>query len=79
MAIWHVAPVRFAPTIGALGVCEHIWPFSIRDIWATLLSPKWAETFVAQTPGDETSLPATNAYLGAHALSFAMTRRRSSV
>ena len=41
----------------ALGVCEHIWPFSLRDVWATLLSPKWAEIFVAQMAGDETSLP----------------------
>ena len=48
MAIWHVAPLRFAPSFGALGVCEHIWPFSLRDIWATLLlkflSPKWLVT-----------------------------------
>ena len=57
MAIWHVAPLRFAPAFRALGVCEHIWPFSRRDIWATLLSPKWAESFVAQMAGDETSLP----------------------
>ena len=57
MAIWHVAPLRFAPAFRALGVCEHIWPFSLRDIWATLLSPKWAEIFVAQMAGDETSLP----------------------
>ena len=32
-------------------------PFSLRDIWATLLLPKWAEIFVAQMAGDETSLP----------------------
>ena len=57
MAIWHVARLRFAPAFRALGVCEHIWPFSLRDIWATLLSPKWAEIFVAQMAGDETSLP----------------------
>ena len=25
MAIWHVAPLRFAHTFRALGVCEHIW------------------------------------------------------
>ena len=56
MAKWHVAPLRFAPAFKALGVCEHIWPFSLRDIWATLLSPKWAETFIAQMAGDETSL-----------------------
>ena len=43
MAIWHVAPLRFAPASRALEVCEHIWPFSLRNIWATLLSPKWAE------------------------------------
>ena len=24
MAIWHVAPLRFAPAFRALGVCEHI-------------------------------------------------------
>ena len=59
MAIWHVAPLRFAPAFRALGVCQHIWPFSLRDIWATLLSPKWAEFFVAQMAGDETSLPPT--------------------
>ena len=23
MAIWHVAPLRFAPVFRALGVCEH--------------------------------------------------------
>ena len=57
MAIWHVAPLRFAPAFRALGVCEHIWPYSVRDIWATLLSPKLAEMFVAQMAGDETSLP----------------------
>ena len=57
MAIWHVAPLRFAPAFRALGVCERIWPFSLRDIWATVLSPKWAEIFVAQMAGDETSLP----------------------
>ena len=57
MAAWHVAPLRFAPAFRALGVCEHIWPFSLRVIWATLLSPKWAEIFVAQMVGDETSLP----------------------
>ena len=57
MAIWHVAPLRFAPAFRTLGVCEHIWPFSLRDICATLLSPKWAEIFVAQMAGDETSLP----------------------
>ena len=45
--------LRFAPAFRALGVCEHIW----RDIWATLLSPKWAEIFVAQMAGDEMSLP----------------------
>ena len=56
MAIWHVAPFRFAPAFRSLGVCEHIWPFSLRDIWATLLSPKWA-IIVAQMAGDETSLP----------------------
>ena len=43
--------------LGALRTCEHIWPFSLRDIWATLLSPKWAEIFVAQMAGDERSLP----------------------
>ena len=42
--------------IRALGVCKHIWTFSLRDIWAKLLSPKWAEIFVAQMAGDETSL-----------------------
>ena len=26
MAIWHVAPLRFAPAFRELGVCEHIWP-----------------------------------------------------
>ena len=52
----HVAR-RFAPAFRALGVCEHIWPFSLRDIWVTLLSPNWAEIFVAQMAGDETSLP----------------------
>ena len=57
MAIWHVAPLRFAPAFRALGVCEHIWPFNRRDIWATLLSPKRAENFVAHMAGDETSLP----------------------
>ena len=57
MAIWHVAPLRFAPAFRALGVCEHIWPFSLRDIWAILLSPKWAEIFLAKIAGDETSLP----------------------
>ena len=25
MAIWHVAPLRFAPAFRALGVCEHSW------------------------------------------------------
>ena len=35
---------RFAPAFRALGVCEHIWPFSRQDIWATLLSPKWLVT-----------------------------------
>ena len=25
MAIWYVAPLRFAPAFRALGVCEHIW------------------------------------------------------
>ena len=59
MAIWHVAPFRFAPAFRALGVCEHIWPFSLRDISATLLTPKWAEIFVVQMAGDETSLPQT--------------------
>ena len=49
--------LRFTPAFRALGVCEHIWPFSLRDIWATLLSSKWAEIFVAQMAGDETSLP----------------------
>ena len=53
---WHVTPLRFARAFRALGVCEHIWPFSLQDIWATLLSPKWAEIFVAQMAGDETSL-----------------------
>ena len=48
---------RFAPAFRALGVCEHICPFSLRDIWATLLSPKWAEISVAQMVGDKTSLP----------------------
>ena len=48
---------RHAPAFRALGVCEHICPFTLRDIWATLLSPKWAENFVAQMVGDETSLP----------------------
>ena len=48
---------RFAPAFRALDVCEHNWPFSLRDVWATLLSPKWAEIFVAQMAGDETSLP----------------------
>ena len=48
---------RFAPAFRALGVCKHIWPFSLRGIWAILLSLKWAETFVAQMAGDETSLP----------------------
>ena len=48
---------RFAPVFRALGVSEHIWPFSLWDIWATLLSPKWAESFVAQMAGDATSLP----------------------
>ena len=51
---------RFAPAFRALGVCEHIWPFIVRDIWATLLSPKWAEIFVAQMAGDETTLPRRN-------------------
>ena len=45
--------LRFAPAFRALEVCEHI----LRDIWATLLSPKWAEIFVAQMAGDEMSLP----------------------
>ena len=49
--------LRFAPAFRALGVCEHMWPFSLRDIWATILSSKWAEIFVAQMAGDETSLP----------------------
>ena len=57
MAIRHVAPLRFAPAFMALGVCEQIWPFSLRDIWATILSPKWTEIFVTQMAGDETSLP----------------------
>ena len=57
MAIWHVAPLPFAPAFRALGVCEHIWPFSLRDIWATLLSKKRAEFFVAQMAGDDTFLP----------------------
>ena len=57
MVIWHVTPLRFAPALRALGVCDYIWPFSLRDVWATLLSPKWAEIFVAQMAGDETSLP----------------------
>ena len=56
MAKWHVAPLPFAPAFRALGLCEHIWPFSHWDIWATLLSPKWAEIFVAQMAGDEKSL-----------------------
>ena len=56
MAIWKVAPLRFAPAFRALGVCEHTWPFSLGDIWATLLSPKWVEVFVAQMAGDEMSL-----------------------
>ena len=48
---------RFAPAFRALGVCEHFWPFIVRDIWATLLSPKRTEIFVAQMAGDETTLP----------------------
>ena len=28
--------LRFASAFRALGVCEHIWPFSLQDIWATL-------------------------------------------
>ena len=55
-----IAPLRFAPAFRELGVSEHIWPFSLRDTWATLLSPKWAELFVAQMAGDETSLPRRN-------------------
>ena len=51
------SPFGTSPAFRALGECEHIWPFSLRDIWATLLSPKWAESFVAQMAGDETSLP----------------------
>ena len=51
MAIWHVAPLRFALAFKTLGVCEHICPFGLRDIWATLLSPKWAEILVAQMAG----------------------------
>ena len=57
MAIWHVAPLRFAPAFMALGVCEHIWPFNLREFWATLLSPKWAEIFVVQIVGDKTPAP----------------------
>ena len=57
MTIWHVAPLRVAPAFRELGVCEHFWPFSLRNISATLLSPKWAEIFVAQMAGDKTSLP----------------------
>ena len=56
MAIWHVAPLRFAPAFRALGVCEHLG----QDIWATILSPKWAEIFVAQMAGDKMSLPQDN-------------------
>ena len=37
---------RFAPAFRALGVCEHLCPFSLQDILATLLSPKWDEVFV---------------------------------
>ena len=62
-AIWHVAQLRFAPAFRALGVFEHFWPFSLRDIWATLLSPKWAEIFVSQMAGDETFLPLRFKYL----------------
>ena len=54
---WHVAPLRFVPAFRALGVCEQIWPFSLRDICATLLSSKRAENFVAQMAGNVTSLP----------------------
>ena len=25
MAIWHIAPLRFAPAFRALGVCDHSW------------------------------------------------------
>ena len=53
MAIWHVAPLRFAPANRALGVCEHICSFSLRDIWATLLSPKWAEIWVGGSRSKE--------------------------
>ena len=52
--------LRFAPAFRALGVCEHLWPFSLLDIWATLLSPKWAAIFVAGMAGGETLLPRLN-------------------
>ena len=51
------ASLRFAPAFRALWVCEHIWPFSLQDIWAKLMSAKWTEIFVAEMAGDETSLP----------------------
>ena len=40
MAIWHVAPLRFAPAFRALGVCEHchcplaVW-IVIADEWGS--------------------------------------------
>ena len=60
MARWHVAPLRFAPAFRALRVCEHTLP----EVWATLLSPKWAEIFVARLAGDEMSLPRELIYNG---------------
>ena len=53
-------PLSFRPEKFDLFTATHLIPrspFSLRDIWATLMSPKWAEIFVAQMAGDETSLP----------------------
>ena len=57
----HIAG-SFAPAFRAIGVGEHIWSFSRLDIWATLLSPKWAEISVVQIAGNETSLLRVSMY-----------------
>ena len=51
MAIWQVAPLRFAPAFWALGVSEHLTGH-LGDI----IVAEMAEIFVAQMAGDEMSL-----------------------
>ena len=62
MAIWHVAPLRFAPAFRALGVCEHIWSYSLRGHLGNIIVAEMDWNFVAQMPGDETSLPSHRRY-----------------